>query len=63
MDIRETIVGMDFEEAQKLLQENGMILRATTVDGEARMVTMDYRTNRLNVATQDGKVVSVGRVG
>ena len=34
-------------------------VRPVKVDGEARMVTMDYRTDRINVETENGKIVKI----
>jgi len=34
-------------------------VRPVKVDGEAMMVTMDYRTDRINVETENGKIVKI----
>ena len=39
--------------------ERVRMVRPVKVDGEARMVTMDYRTDRINVETENGKIVKI----
>lgn len=56
------LVGLTEDEAAKVADANGWILRVTSRDGESFQVTMDFVTNRVNLAIVDGKVtgVSVG---
>lgn len=56
--VAEKIVGKTYEEASKVVKENNYIIRKTFEDGEAFMVTMDYRTDRINVAIDNGIVTS-----
>jgi hypothetical protein len=51
------IVGKTLDQAKALCESAGMRLRITREDGEAKIVTMDYRTDRVNVHLENGKVV------
>lgn len=44
-----TLVGMNVDEAEKMAQNSGFIVRVIERDGESFMITMDYRTNRVDV--------------
>lgn len=57
-----TLVGLSEDEAMKVAESNGWITRVSSRDGEDYQLTMDYVTNRVNLAIVDGKVtgVSVG---
>ncbi|MFM8390178.1 MAG: hypothetical protein ACKOA5_13125 [Actinomycetota bacterium] len=56
------LVGLTEDEAVKVAESNGWITRVSSRDGEDFQLTMDYVTNRVNLAIVDGKVtgVSVG---
>lgn len=56
------LVGLTEDEAVKVAESRGWITRVSSRDGEDFPLTMDYVTNRLNLAIVDGKVtgVSVG---
>jgi hypothetical protein len=45
------------EEATARIEEAGYVWRLGTIDGEPQAVTMDYRTDRLTLTTQDGLVI------
>jgi hypothetical protein len=49
--------GLTTEEAGVLIEENGYTWRLGTIDGEPQAVTMDYRTDRLTLTTQDNIVI------
>lgn len=57
-----TLVGLTEDEAMKVAESKGWITRVSSRDGEDFQLTMDYVTNRVNLAIVDGKVtgVSVG---
>lgn len=57
-----TLVGLTEDEAVKVAESNGWITRVSSRDGEDFQLTLDYVTNRVNLAIVDGKVtgVSVG---
>jgi hypothetical protein len=57
-----TLVGLTEEEATKVAESKGWMIRVSSRDGEDFQMTMDYVTNRVNLAIVDGKVtgVSVG---
>ena len=55
------IIGMTVEEAKRSL--TGMTVRETVKDGTHLNVTMDLRGNRLNVATIDGKITEIIKIG
>ena len=40
-----------------------MAVRAVKVDGEEMMVTMDYRTDRVNVEIRDSVIVGIRKIG
>jgi hypothetical protein len=56
------LVGLTEDEAAKVAESNGWLVRVSSRDGEDFQMTMDYVTNRVNLAIVDGKVtgVSVG---
>jgi hypothetical protein len=56
------LVGLTEDEAVKVAESKGWITRVSSRDGEDFPMTMDYVTNRVNLAIVDGKVtgVSVG---
>lgn len=56
------LVGLSEDEAVDVAASNGWITRVSSRDGEDFQLTMDYVTNRVNLAIVDGKVtgVSVG---
>lgn len=45
------------DEATARIEEAGYTWRLGTIDGEPQAVTMDYRTDRLTLTTQDGLVI------
>lgn len=58
------IIGLTIDEALPLVQSRGInSIRATMVDGQPQIVTMELRGDRLNVATDSGKITSVSKVG
>jgi hypothetical protein len=57
------IVGMTTEEATKHLETFGYKLRITSRDGHPCIVSMDYRTDRVNVGVVGGIVKSVRGFG
>ena len=56
------LVGLTEDEAAKVAESNGWVLRVSSRDGEDLQLTMDFVPNRVNLAIVDGKVtgVSVG---
>jgi hypothetical protein len=56
------LVGLTEDEAAKVAESLGWIIRVSSRDGEDFQLTMDYVGNRVNLAIVDGKVtgVSVG---
>lgn len=58
------IIGLNIEDATPKVKERGINrIRAKMVDGKAQIVTMDIRSDRLNVATKGGQIVSVMGIG
>jgi hypothetical protein len=49
-------VGMTEEDAMAAITKNKMTPRVRSKDGKAFMGTMDYRTDRVNLTIEDGKV-------
>ena len=54
------LIGLTPAEAEALVEG---AIRVTERDNQPLVVTRDYRLDRINVATVDGKIVSVGRRG
>jgi hypothetical protein len=52
---------MDMEELSAITaaEETGWIVRIADRDGQATVMTLDYRTDRLNLKIKDGKVIAV----
>lgn len=48
------VVGMAYDEAIKLADAAKLRLRITKMDKKARIVTRDYRLDRINVEVEDG---------
>lgn len=57
--VADSVVGLTLVEAKKTVEDAGMTLRVTSKDGTMLPATMDYRTDRVNVALVDGSVESV----
>ena len=60
--IANQMIGMTIDEATSLAEGSQLIVRIVEQDGESFMVTMDFRTNRVNLVIENGVVtrVSVG---
>lgn len=57
------LVGKTFEDATAIAESYGWSLRASTVDGQRKIVTQDFNRQRLNVSIQDGIVLRGWKVG
>lgn len=55
------LIGMEKQAALDLCKAEGALVRITSEDGHAFIVTMDYRTDRYNLGIVNGKVTSVRR--
>ena len=55
----ESLIGLTESEAGKVAAERGWTVRTAMRDGEAFMLTSDYRTDRVNLTVADDVVVSV----
>ena len=56
-------MGLDEAAATALAEENGWVVRVVRLDGEDLAATMDYVTNRVNVAIENGVVTEVISIG
>lgn len=54
--IDEALTGRTTEEAEAAATAAGYTVRVVSVDGEPKMTTMDYRTNRINLEIEDDVV-------
>ena len=54
---RDSIVGLDVDDAKRAVESAGYTWRIGTIDGQPQPVTMDYRDDRLTF-TVDGGVVT-----
>jgi hypothetical protein len=61
--ICDSLIGKQIDEARKIAEGAGWCVRVKTRDGEALFVTCDVRSNRINVAIDQGAVVAVTGVG
>jgi hypothetical protein len=57
------LVGLSEADAGAHLEALGLALRVMAEDGLALLGTMDFRTDRVNVAVEDGRVVRVISLG
>jgi hypothetical protein len=60
--IAEIIVGLSYEEAKAKVSEAGGITRITRENGQGRIITMELRSDRVNVELDKNLVIraSVG---
>jgi hypothetical protein len=49
-------VGKTLEEATKFAEEGGFEVRIVEVDGQAKMLTMDAKSNRINFRVRCGYI-------
>jgi hypothetical protein len=57
------LVGLSLDEATKVAEGNGWTVRVSTLDGAPQMLTMDYLSNRVDVAVTAGTVTGVDNIG
>lgn len=57
----EDFIGMQKEAANALCEKRGLRFRVTSEDGEFFAVTMDYRTDRVNVSIEKNVVLGCNR--
>jgi len=58
-----TVIGLDVDEAERVAADAGWVLRVARLDGEDLALTMDFRTDRVNVAVEDDIVTEVLSIG
>ena len=51
-------VGKTIDEATKYAEEGGFEVRIVEVDGQAKMLTMDAKSNRINFRVRGGLVTA-----
>ena len=51
-------VGKTIDEATKYAEEGGFQVRIVEVDGQAKMLTMDAKSNRINFRVRGGLVTA-----
>ena len=51
-------VGKTLEEATKFAEEGGFEVRVVEIDGNAKMLTMDAKSNRINFRVQGGFITA-----
>jgi len=52
-------IGHTLEEATRIAKEGGFEVRIVEVDGQAKMLTMDAKTNRINFRVRGGYITAV----
>jgi hypothetical protein len=57
------LLGLTFEDAKRELKSVGLDIRPKSVNNMASMITADFRTDRVNVATVNGIITSVSGLG
>ena len=62
-EVGKSIVGLPIEEATTVAEAAGFLVRVTTLDGVGQAMTDDFRTNRLNVAVENGVVTGIDNIG
>jgi hypothetical protein len=53
----ESLIGLTDGQAEEATEEAGFTYRVVSIDGEPLAVTLDYRTDRVNVSLEDDVVV------
>ncbi len=61
-EVGATVVGSSEADAREAIVAAGCVMRVATRDGVSHPLTMDFRSNRINVAVDDG-VVTAASVG
>lgn len=62
-EVTTALVGLSVDEAAKVAETNGWVLRVVRVDGVDQAATADLITNRANVATEGGVVTAIVSFG
>jgi hypothetical protein len=52
-------IGQTLEEATRIAKEGGFEVRIVEVDGQAKILTMDVKTNRINFRVRGGYITAV----
>ena len=63
VDQAAVLVGLSVAEATKVAEGNGWLVRISTLDGQPQMGTMDYLTNRVNLAVTGSTVTGIDNIG
>lgn len=58
-----SLVGLTLEEATKVAEGAGWVVRVSTLDGEGQAMTDDYMPLRVNVAVEAGVVTAIDSIG
>lgn len=62
-EVTTALVGLSVDEAAKVAETNGWVLRVVRIDGVDQAATADLITNRANVATEGGVVTAIVSFG
>jgi hypothetical protein len=58
-DSADSLIGLTEDEARKVAEERGWVVRVAMRDGEAFMLSTDYREDRVNLTVEKNSVTSV----
>lgn len=56
-DLKDKIIGMKVEKAEAIANKKGIWLRTMKKDGICFIGIADFRTDRINLVVEDGKIV------
>ena len=61
--VTDALVGKSLPDARKFAADQGFRIRVMARDGESLLGTCDYRSNRINVETNEGCVTQILKMG
>lgn len=62
-DLAAQYVGLSIADAEAMAAADGRMFRIVKIDGEAQIITKDYRVGRINAEVANGRVVAISVEG